>query len=210
MAIDGSVAPSIISAVSGLVGVSLGSFLTWQREASRESDRIKKELNHLAILVVAHLDRFVDGCVHVAFDDGTSEGMATTSTPTFDPFELKVDWKVLPAQLMYGILNLPYQTEKLANRVSAVYEVDDPPDYSQTFWSRQHGFAVLGLEVSELARKLREHAGLPIDKPIEGKWNRDDALRKQRDMMASDKAAYDAQRAAAYKEILHPAPEVSA
>src|SRR3546814_17923200 len=68
------VMPSLVSAVSGLCGVWLGGQLTFKREARREADRIKRESNYLVILVVAHLDRFIDGCVQVSFDNGMSEG----------------------------------------------------------------------------------------------------------------------------------------
>jgi hypothetical protein len=74
MAFDWNFFPSLISAASGFGGVWLGGRLTWKREALRENDRVKKESGYLAILVVAHLDRFVNGCVQVSFDDGTSEG----------------------------------------------------------------------------------------------------------------------------------------
>src|SRR3546814_9621353 len=114
--LDWNVGPSLISAASGLCGVWLGGQLTSKREAGREKDRERRESSYLAILVVAHLDRFVDGCVQVSFDDGTSEGRpagkdgvyceATVPPPSFDPLNLSVDWKVLPADLMYGILNL--------------------------------------------------------------------------------------------------------
>jgi hypothetical protein len=201
---------SLISAASGLGGVWLGGRLTWKREESRESDRIKKESGYLAILVVAHLDRFVNGCLQVSFDDGTGEGrpagadgyhQTTVSSPKFDPLALDFEWKVLPADLMYGILNLPYRTEQLENDIANTSENDDPPDYAETFWTRQHGFAVLGLEVSELARKLRLYAGLPIDAPADGGRSRDDLLREQRDKFVDARAAYDLSRAASYSLI---------
>jgi len=109
MPLDWNVAPSLISAASGLCGVWLGGQLTSKREAGREKDRERRESSYLAILVVAHLDRFVDGCVQVSFDDGTSEGRpagkdgvyceATVPLPSFDPLALSVDWKVLPTTI---------------------------------------------------------------------------------------------------------------
>lgn len=196
---------SLFPAVSGLFGVWLGGYLTWKREATREKNRIERESSYLAILVVAHLDRFVTGCLNVAFDDGTSEGRpagddgyysATTRSPTFDPLAMSVEWKALPSELMYGILNLPYQTEQLENKISAAAEHDCPPDYADTFWERQHGYAELGLAVSALAQRLRVHAGLPIEKPVDGDWNRDDQLREVRDRLDRGRAVYEARMAA--------------
>jgi hypothetical protein len=165
--------------------------VTGMREIRRERERIKKESSYLSILVIAHLDRFVDGCVQVSFDDGTSEGQpagqnrefheVTVRPPTFDPLSLDVDWKVLPVDLMYDILNLPYRTEQLANYVAHTGEFDDPPDYIEFFRARRHGYAVLGLEVSSIATSLRKYAGLPISVQVEGDWNRDEMLREQRD-----------------------------
>lgn len=91
---------------------------------------------------------------------------------------------------MAEILGLPYKAENLANHVAAVSEFDDPPDYNEFFWARQYGYAVLGLEVSELARKLREHTGIPYEPYKVGEWNRDDALREQRDKIAAEREAY--------------------
>ena len=205
MLLDWNVVPSLISAASGLCGVWLGGQLTSKREASREKDRERRESNYLSILVVAHLDRFVDGCVQVSFDDGTSEGRpagkdgicaATVPLPSFDPLALSVDWKVLPADLMYGILNLPYKGEQLANRISSISEFDDPPDYDRTFWTRQLGYAELGLEVSNLARRLRQHANLPIEQPVAGEWNRENALREQVEKITKEKSDYEARVAA--------------
>jgi hypothetical protein len=79
--------------------------------------------------------------MHVSLDDGTSEGRPaaqdgetyepTIETPTFDPLALGVDWKVLPAGLMYGILNLPYSIEQLDNHIAGSWEYDDPPKFTE-------------------------------------------------------------------------------
>lgn len=163
---------TLISAGSGLGGVWLGGWLTSARESKKESDRIARETSYLAILVAAHLDRFIHGCVDVAFDDGTREGRpagedgtyaTTVIPPTFSPLDLNVDWKILPSELMYEILNLPYKTERLNDYISSVGEYDYPPDYGEFFWARQHGYAVLGLEVCSIKNRLIEYAKLPIE-----------------------------------------------
>lgn len=215
MELDWNFLPSLISAASGLSGVWLGGRLTSSREAKRERERLEKDASYLAILVVAHLDRFANGCLYVALDDGTSEGRpagdndfhrATVQPPVFDPLELKVEWKALPADLMYGILNLPYRAEQLASHVSGVWEFDDPPDFTETFWTRQYGYAVLGLEVSELALQLRQYAGLPIKPAKAGDWSRDDALREQRDKIAGEREAYERRRQAEWQRSSPPFP----
>ena len=203
MAFDWNFIPILITAASGLGGVWLGGHLTSKREAVREADRVKREASYLAVLVVAHLDRFVNGCVEVSFDDGTDEGQPaghdgvyhkrTVTAPTFDPLELKVDWKVLPAKLMYGVLNLPYRTEQLEIQIERASVYDVPPDFLSMFQTRQRGYAQLGLEVSALVQKLREHAGLPLDAPAVNTRHRDDTLREQIDKIDKVKAARSAE-----------------
>lgn len=200
MTSDWSFLPSLISAASGLCGVWLGGRLTWKRESLREAERVGKESSYLAILVVAHLERFANGCWSVACDDGTSEGrpagrdgeyyMATSEIPTFDPLVLDVNWKVLPSNLMFEILNLPYKNEQLVSHIAGVGEFADPPDYTDYFWARQYGFAELGLEVSELSRQLRLHAGLLIAGVIAGEANRDDSLREKMTKITNERRNY--------------------
>lgn len=201
MASDPSYLSAFISAAAGLGGVWLGGWLTMKREAERERDRIQRERSYLAVLVIAHLDRLATDCLHVARDDGTFEARpagsdgthaVTVPAPKFQPLDLQVDWKVLPVDLMYRILNLPYKVDQLLERVAGVREHDEPPDYTDTFWTRQHGFAELGLEVSALARHLRQHAGLPSEHPEQREWSRDDQLRAQRDKIAKMREDYEA------------------
>lgn len=135
--------PNLITTGSGLGGVWLGAWLTSRREQSRESARSEKDATYLAILVVTHLDRFVNGCVSVVSDDGTAHGAPagsdgsyapTVETPTFDPLSLAVEWKALPPGLMYGILGLPYKIEVLNRRISTAAEGDDDyPYYGDLF-----------------------------------------------------------------------------
>jgi hypothetical protein len=202
MTFDWNSLEKLYSPLITMASVLLGSVLVTHRERTREKERIKSESSYLAILVVAHLDRFVNGCVSVAFDDGTLEGQlagkngeyreATTKIPVFDPLGLNVDWKVLPENLMYGILNLPYQVEQLTNQINAEAEFDDSLDYTLTFRARQHEFAVLGLEVSDLVKRLRHHAGLSVEARLGNDRSREDALREIRDKIASARAAYEA------------------
>jgi hypothetical protein len=149
----------------------------------------RNELFGNSILVVSHLDRFVDGCVTVAGDDGTSYGQPagkggiyqpTVKTPDFDPLTLSVNWKSLPSNLMYEILSLPYQIETLNRKISNAGEYDDPPEYASFFWERQHGYAAMGLEFVRIAKLLRQHANLPPLQSINREWSRDEFLSDQK------------------------------
>lgn len=192
---------AIISAVSGLVGVGIGALLTYLRELRAEKIKDKRDTSYLAILVVTHLDRFANGCMDVAHDDGTSEGrpagkdgsnQTTVSPPQFAPLDIKVEWRVLPRQLMYDILEIPAKQEHLEKQLSGVAEFDDPPDYTEFFWSRRRAYAALGLKVSGVAKRLREFAKMPTeDGSIPGDWNRDVAMQDVIDKLDAARTAYE-------------------
>jgi hypothetical protein len=202
MALDWNVLQSLISGATGLGGVWLGGYLTSRRDGLRERDRIQKETTYLAILVAAHLDRFVNDCVQVACDDGTNEGRpagdgisfyaVTVPSPTFDPLALEVDWKVLPPELMYEILNIPRRAQQLEQHLSDP-GFDDPPEYSEFFWERQYAFAALGIEVSNIAQQLLAHAGLSVASQGPGERKRHNLLHDQMKKMKEQRATYEAQ-----------------
>ncbi len=156
---------------------------------------------YLAILVVSHLDSFANGSLHVALDDGTWEGRpagnngeyysTTVKPPEFLPLDIKVEWKVLPRDLMYDILQIPDKREHIESRIAGIWEFDDPPDYCEFFWARQRDYAELGLHVSAVAKKLRNHAKMPIEESPPGEWNREVAFQEVIDKADSERAAYE-------------------
>lgn len=186
--------PSLLSAVSGLAGVWLGGHLTSKRELQRDKAKSEKETVYLAVLVSAHLDRLADECAAVAYDDGMQEGRLPDDQgsrepleplPKFQPLELDVEWKSLPAELMYGILNLQHKIEQIDLYVRQIGHNDFPPDFSDFFEARQISFAELGLEVIRLARLLRAHAALPAPQAILDKWDRDEAIQERLDILTT-------------------------
>ena len=183
---DSANVSAIISATAGLAGVLTGALLAYLKDRRAEKIKDDRDGSYLAILVVSHLDRFANGCLAVAHDDGTAYGApagkdglheTVVSAPEFLPLDIEVEWKVLPKDLMYDILQIPDKREHIENRLAGVAEFDDPPDYANFLTARQRAYAELGLHVSEVARKLRRHAGMPIeDVLVSGVWNRDVAM----------------------------------
>ncbi|WP_321945236.1 hypothetical protein [Paraburkholderia sp. J10-1] len=184
---DTGSSPAIISAAAGICGVILGGMITASKEWLVHRSRRKTETAYLAAIVVSHLDRFANGCLHVALDDGTAYGQPageqgehepTVTAPNFQPLDIDVEWKVLPQDLMYAILRVPDQREQIENRIAGIGEfVSNPPDHIEYFQARQGGYAQLGLEVSDLALRLRRYADMPVEKQRFDEWNRDDELR---------------------------------
>ncbi|MFT3955738.1 MAG: hypothetical protein QM722_15530 [Piscinibacter sp.] len=205
---------AIISAVSGLVGVGTGALLTFLKDKRAERIKDERDSSYLAILVVSHLDRFANGCMGVAFDDGTSEGrpagadgiyhQATVKAPEFTPLDIKVEWKVLPRQLMYDILQIPDKQDHLNNQLAGVSEFDDPPEYTEYFWRRRRDYAELGLQVSAVAKRLREFAGLKIEEGIPGDWNRDVAMKEVIDKIDKERADWEKRHAESWAKMTPP------
>jgi hypothetical protein len=191
----------IISAAAGISGVILGSLFTLIQEWWIGHKKDVRDSSYLAILVVSHLDRFANGCMRVAFDDGTSEGRpagkdgvcfeTTVKPPHFAPLDINVEWKALPKALMYDILQIPGKQDNIENRLAGALEFDDPPDYSDFFWSRRRDYAELGLHVSAVAKKLRKHAGMPIHQGGPGGWTLDSAMQEVIDKVDAERSAYE-------------------
>jgi len=204
---------AIISAAAGISGVLLGNSFVAIKEILTNRSKARKDTAYLAIIVVSHLERFADGCSHVAYDDGTAYGApagkdgsceATTKPPEFQPLDLDVDWRVLPRDLMYAILRLPSEREKIQSKLEGFSYDDDHPYYTEYFWVRRREYACLGLHASALERCLRKHAGMPIDVPKPGDWCRDKALRNVVTEI-DEKRQASAQRLAEH-HVTFPAP----
>lgn len=207
---------AIIGAAAGIFGTLLGNSFVAIKEWLVNRKKEERDSSYLAILVVSHLDRFANGCMHVAHDDGTEYGRpagdgeyhkATVSAPDFLPLDIKVEWKVLPKDLMYDILQIPDKREHIENRIAGIWELDDPPDYSEFFWARRRDYAELGLYVSAVAKRLRKHAGMPIEKSPPGEWSRDIAMQEMIDKIDEKRAAYEKRVADTHAE-LPPIPSV--
>lgn len=158
------------SAIFGLVGVVLGAVLTVAKEWWFQRNRNRKDAEYLSIQVSCALEQYAAHCAKVVADDGLCYGQPNedgynriqVSPPTFEPESLKVEWKSLPANLMYEILDFPYKAEVAEQRVDSAFEFAAiPPDFDEGFEERHFQYATLGIAASKLAEKLRQHVGLP-------------------------------------------------
>ena len=157
------------SAIFGLVGVALGALLTVAKEWWFQRSRNRKDAEYLSIQVSCALERYVAHCAKVVSDDGLrcgqpdKDGCSSIQVlpPTFEPELLKVEWKSLPANLMYEVLDFPYKAEVASQSVDDAFEDDHPPDFDEGFEERHFQYATLGIAASKLAAELRQHVGLP-------------------------------------------------
>ena len=158
------------SAIFGLVGVVLGTLLTVAKEWWFQSSKNRKDAEYLSIQVSCALEQYVARCAKVVADDGLCYGQPDkdgyssiqVSSPTFEPESLKVEWKSLPGNLMYEVLDFPYKAEVASQSVDSAFEyAATPPDFDEGFEERHFQYATLGIAASTLAEKLRQHVGLP-------------------------------------------------
>jgi hypothetical protein len=129
----------------GLLGVFVGAFLTLIKDWSFERRSRRKNAEFLSIHSVCMLDHFVSACVVVVQDDGLDCGQYDSDNcrspqvtlPNFKPQSVEVEWKSLPAPLMYEILSFPNEIEESNAQIDAVYEYKaGPPDYEEFFDER--------------------------------------------------------------------------
>lgn len=157
----------MVTAIFGLLGVIVGSILTLAREWYFHRQKNKKELEYLVVIVSCTLDAYVQQCADVVADDGLYQGQPDqegfhriqTDTPKFEPLELSVEWKALPAELMYSILRLPNRANSAQSMVDSAFDhCATPPDFSEGFEERSFQYAQLGLTAAALAERLRKVA----------------------------------------------------
>ncbi len=157
------------AAFFGLLGVLLGTLLSGAKEWWFQRRNNSKDAAFLAVQVVGLLDRYVLSCASVVEDEGLRHGqpdergysVAQVRPMLFEPEVLKVEWRAIPIELMYEILDLPYKAVIAAEMVSAASDNAYPPDFDDFFEERQLQFAQLGLLAAGLGCRLRGYAALP-------------------------------------------------
>lgn len=151
----------------GLAGVIVGALLAPLIDLWRESRGRKRRASYLAIRVVCILDRFVEGCVDVSYDNGGErdrDGYVSPQTPhpTLTKYSDDIDWSSISSTMAFELLSLPNQIEAANQSIQYVADHDaNPPDYEEVFEARQEQFSILGLEAIRLTRILRQQFSLP-------------------------------------------------
>lgn len=154
------------SAVFGLIGVVLGAVLAIAKEFFIQHQKNQKDVKYLSALVSCELEQYVLRCADRVGDDGylDEEGrtISRVKNPKFEPLALAVEWKSLPPELMYEILDFPYKADSANRSVEEAFEHACPPDYEEGFEELRFQYAILGIAASQIVSKLRVNAGFPV------------------------------------------------
>lgn len=192
-------------AIFGLVGVLIGSGLTWLQTYWNNRKEKDRNARYLAIRVVCVLDKFLEDCADVVNDDGLSFGQRTPEgylkpqvrAPLAPVYPDDVDWKSINHELMYRILSLPSEVDGAKSIISFTLNIAGPPDFEEWFDERAFWFSQFGLQAKKLTDELCLEYG--IKKKTYNSWNPVEDLAKKLDVIQNDRQI----RVSKYEEIIH-------
>lgn len=172
-------------AIFGLVGVLIGSGITWFQTFWVNKQELNRSARYLAIRVACVLDKYVEDCAAVVRDDGLSYGQRTSEgflepqvkSPGPPVYPDDVDWKSIDHEMMYKLLSFPSDVEGGEGIISAAWDIASPPDYEDWFEERAFWYAQFGLAAYALAEDLSNKYG--IQKKTYKNWNPVAELKKE-------------------------------
>ncbi len=175
----------MMEAVFGLIGVLVGSSISWFQKYWTNKQAAKRDARYLAIRVACILDKFVEDCADVISDNGLSYGQRTPDgllepqvrAPGAPIFPEDVDWRSIEHELMYKILSLPSEVEGADRMIKFTESIAGPPDFEDWFSERSYHYSRLGLVAYKLSEELCENYG--IQKKIYNDWDPLEALKEE-------------------------------
>ncbi|MBS0027249.1 hypothetical protein ACTJJ0_12350 [Chitinophaga sp. 22321] len=178
-------------AIIGLVGVVIGSGISWFQSSWSNRRETKKNARYLAIRLVCIFDKYLDDCTDVVKDDGLSYGQRTpdgclkaqVQTPVPPAYPDDIDWKSIDHELMYRILSFPAEVEDGNRMIKAAAEIADPPDFEEWFEERKFYYCQFGLTAYKLSDDLCKKFG--IKKKVYNDWNPVDDLKQELESVTS-------------------------
>jgi len=191
-------------AIFGLVGVLLGSGISWFQSDWTNRRATKKNARYLAIRIVCILDKFIEDCTAVVKDDGLFEGQRDSEgclqpqvkTPAPPDYPDDVDWKSIDHELMYRILSLPSEIADGDRLISGTWDIASPPDYSEWFDERKFYYCHFGLTAYKLSSDLIKEYGIKMK--TYNNWNPAAYLKQELEKVVSSRNL----RIDEYKEIM--------
>ncbi|HFQ9141841.1 TPA: hypothetical protein ACHTOV_004330 [Enterobacter cancerogenus] len=144
-----------------LTGIWLTHLLTKRREQLKSEDKLIKERVFIATELVFILEKFAETCTtiatHGAYENRYSLSGEEVELPEIDFSDVKGDWSVLPARLMYRIRELPVIKQSSERTITTGYRA--PPYFEDATITRRYEYTRLGIRALVLARSLRKLAG---------------------------------------------------
>lgn len=172
-------------AIFGLIGVFIGSAISWFQTYWIENRAIEKNARYLAIRVVCILDKYLEDCIDIVKDDGLCLGQRTpegylepqVKVPGPPIFPDDVDWKSIDHELMYKILSLPTEVEGAERIIRAAYDIAVPPDFEDWFDERAFRYAQFGIAAYNISEELSKKYGIQMK--IYQDWNPVEELKSE-------------------------------
>ncbi|QQG36712.1 MAG: hypothetical protein HYS17_02755 [Micavibrio aeruginosavorus] len=167
----------MMEAIFGLVGVLIGSGITWFQTVWVGKQEMNRSARYLAIRIVCILDKYVEDCAAVVRDDGLNYGLRTpeghlepqVKSPGPPVYPDDVDWKSIDHEMMYKILSFPADVEGAEKIIRAARVVAKPPNFEDWFDERAFWYAQFGLAAYALAEDLSKKYS--IQKKTYKDWN---------------------------------------
>jgi len=149
-------------AIFGLIGVLVGSGISWLQIYWTNKRTDSKNARYLAVRIVCILDKYLKDCAEVVKDDGLSYGQRTPEgyltpqaiAPGPPIYPEDVDWKSIDYALMYRILSLPAEVETADRMIKFSLEIASPPDFEDWFIERKFYYCQFGLMAHKLSEEL--------------------------------------------------------
>lgn len=155
-------------AIFGLVGVLIGSGLTWFQTYWVNKKESERAARYLAIRIVCILDQFMELCAEVVREDGLRFGqpdpegfkVPNIQAPDAPVYPDDVDWKSIEHELMYKILAFPSEVKGSERVIIDMWDISQGIDYLHWYSERAYWYSSYGLQAYRLSRELALKYGI--------------------------------------------------
>ncbi|MCZ4061143.1 hypothetical protein O3W44_21665 [Pantoea sp. LMR881] len=127
----GNVATGLITAGAAIAAVMLTHRFTLKREKAAAEGKQIRERYFIGTELVFMLERFSQRCAPAAYESGYYDHesgyiQVTHDLPDIDYSSITGDWRSLPQDLMYRLIQIPVLQEEARKSVAAAFNNDSP------------------------------------------------------------------------------------
>lgn len=172
----GNVATGSITAGAAIAAVMLTHRFTLKREKAVAKDKQIRERYFIGTELVFMLERFSQRCAPAAYESGYYDHesgyiQVTHDLPDIDYSSITGDWRSLPQELMYRLIQIPVLQEEARKSVAAAFNNDSPWDGDDGLYEFNKQSCRLGLRAIRLSRELRRLCSMPEDELSVHPWS---------------------------------------